>query len=62
MQLYGRFRRFVSECRRVLKVTRKPNWPEYTSLAKVTGLGILVIGTLGFLLTLIKQLITIYLG
>ena len=60
MQLYARFSRFVSECRRVLKITRKPTWPEYTMLAKVTGLGILVIGMLGFVLTIVVQLTTLY--
>ena len=62
MQLYGRLRKFVAECRRVLKVTRKPTWVEYTTLAKVTGLGILVIGMLGFLLTFAKQIITLFFG
>lgn len=60
MQLITRFRRFAAECRRVLKVTRKPTWPEYTMLAKVTGLGILVIGMLGFILTIAVQLITLF--
>jgi protein transport protein SEC61 subunit gamma and related proteins len=46
----------------VLKVTRKPTWPEYTTLAKVTGLGILVIGMIGFLLTFAKQIATVLLG
>ena len=62
MQLYTRLGRFVAECRRVLKVTRKPSWPEYTTLAKVTGLGVLVIGMLGFLLTFAKQMLEIFLG
>jgi protein transport protein SEC61 subunit gamma and related proteins len=62
MSIYSKLSRFVAECRRVLKVTRKPSWPEYTSLAKVTGLGILVIGLLGFLLTFAKQMITVFLG
>lgn len=31
-------------------------------LAKVTGLGMLVIGLIGFVLTLVKQLLTIFLG
>lgn len=62
MQLYTRFTKFVAESRRVLKVTRKPTWPEFSMLAKVTGLGMLVIGLIGFVLTLVKQLLTIFLG
>ena len=45
------------ECRRVLRVTKKPNGDEYQNLTKVTGIGILVIGAIGFILTLALQLI-----
>lgn len=49
-------RRFYIECLRVLKVTKKPTSFEFKTIVKVSGLGILVIGLIGFLITMIKQL------
>ncbi len=51
-----KIKRFYIECSRVLKVTKKPNSAEFKTIVKVSGLGIIVIGTIGFLITLIKQL------
>jgi protein transport protein SEC61 subunit gamma and related proteins len=45
-----RTRRFFIQCVRVLKITKKPNRDEYRTLVKVSGLGIAVIGMIGFLL------------
>jgi protein transport protein SEC61 subunit gamma and related proteins len=45
-----RMRRFFIQCIRVLKITKKPNRDEYRTLVKVSGLGIAVIGMIGFLL------------
>lgn len=51
-----KFKRFVRECLRVLKVTKKPDRPEFMTTVKVSGLGIGIIGLLGFLVHLIKVL------
>ena len=40
-----------------LKVTKKPNKEEYLTIVKVSGLGILLIGLMGFLIQMIKQLL-----
>jgi protein transport protein SEC61 subunit gamma and related proteins len=48
-----RSRRFITQCIRVLKITKKPNRDEYRTLVKVSGLGIAVIGLIGFLLHVI---------
>jgi len=40
---------------RVLKMARKPTNEEYSKSAKITGVGILIIGGLGFLIFLIVQ-------
>ena len=45
------------ECWRVLKVTKKPNMEEFKVISKVSGLGILVIGLVGFLIHLIRELL-----
>ena len=52
-----RFRSFVNECLRVLKVTRKPDKIEFRTIVKVSGLGMILIGFIGFLITLLKQLL-----
>ncbi|MFT4304868.1 MAG: protein translocase SEC61 complex subunit gamma [Candidatus Woesearchaeota archaeon] len=48
-----KLKRFYKECIRVLKVTKKPTNTEFQTITKVTGLGMLVIGLIGFLIQLI---------
>ena len=48
-----RSRRFIMQCIRVMKITKKPSRDEYKTLVKVSGLGIAVIGIIGFLLHVI---------
>ena len=47
---------FIGECIRVLKVTKKPDANEFRTVVKVSGLGILIIGMLGFVVQMIKLL------
>ena len=42
---------------RVLKMARKPTNEEYEKTAKITGLGILLIGALGFVIYIIRELV-----
>jgi protein transport protein SEC61 subunit gamma-like protein len=51
------FSSFVTECRRVLTVTRKPTKDEYRTLIKVCGIGILVIGFIGFVIQAVKTIL-----
>jgi len=53
----GRIRKFFKETVRVLRITKKPNKREYLTTVKVTALGAAIIGALGFVLFLIKQLL-----
>jgi protein transport protein SEC61 subunit gamma-like protein len=46
---------FLLECRRVLKVTKKPNKEEFVTIVKVTGVGIILIGLLGFAVTMVQS-------
>ncbi len=48
---------FVIECVRVLKVTRKPSKDEYRTIVKVSGLGILLIGLIGFIVAMLNQFV-----
>ncbi len=52
-----RFKSFLSECVRVLRVTRKPNKLEFKTIVKVSGLGMILIGLIGFVITMLKQLL-----
>jgi len=51
------FKTFWIECRRVLTVTKKPNKEEFLTIVKISGAGILIIGAIGFVLHMIKQLL-----
>lgn len=53
----SRIKRFITQCARVLKITKKPDKDEYRMLVKVSGLGIAVIGMIGFLLHVIWVLV-----
>lgn len=48
---------FFLECVRVLKVTKKPSGPEYKAIVKVSALGIAIIGLVGFVIQMIRQLL-----
>jgi protein transport protein SEC61 subunit gamma and related proteins len=54
-----KLKEFITECGRVLRVARKPSKNEYWTIAKVSGIGIIIIGLLGFLLHLIDQLTSV---
>ena len=49
-------KRFIKETIRVLRITKKPNKTEYQSIVKVTGLGIAIIGAIGFIIFMLRQL------
>lgn len=45
------------DCKRVLKVARKPDGDEYMEFSKITALGMIIIGVIGFVIVLIGQII-----
>jgi protein transport protein SEC61 subunit gamma-like protein len=49
----------IKETRRILRLTRKPRGTEFNETAKITGLGMVLIGALGFILFIIFQLLKI---
>jgi len=49
---------FLRQCRRVLYVSRRPDRDEYVNVAKVTGIGIIIIGVIGFIISLVAQLLS----
>jgi len=52
-----KFKEFIIECKRVLKVTKKPSRDEFKTIVKVSGVGILIIGLIGFLIHFAKELL-----
>lgn len=52
-----RFKAFIGECHRVLRITKKPTMAEFKTIVKVTAIGMGLIGLVGFLITMAKQLI-----
>jgi protein transport protein SEC61 subunit gamma and related proteins len=53
----NKVKRFIKETVRVLRITKKPNKNEFISIVKVTGLGIAIVGAIGFAIFLLKQLL-----
>jgi protein transport protein SEC61 subunit gamma and related proteins len=51
-----KLKEFGKECLRVLKVTRKPTMKEFKTILLITGIGTLLIGLIGFLITMLRQL------
>ncbi|MBI4016469.1 MAG: protein translocase SEC61 complex subunit gamma [Candidatus Aenigmarchaeota archaeon] len=54
---FERLKEFLTECKRVLRVTKKPDREEFRTIVKISGLGMLVIGVVGFLVSVIKELV-----
>lgn len=49
---------FVKNAKRVLKLTRKPSREEFMTTFKITGLGVLAIGLIGFIIVALKHLLS----
>ena len=52
-----KIKKFLKETYRVLKITRKPNKEEYLTTTKITGIGAAIIGSIGFVIFMLKQLL-----
>lgn len=51
-----KIKRFFIESKRVLRVTRKPDLIEFKTIVKVSGLGMAIVGLIGFIIQIIKQI------
>jgi protein transport protein SEC61 subunit gamma-like protein len=52
----------LNEYRRVLKISNKPDWEEFSMSAKITGAGMILIGVIGFVFYLLQNLLPYYMG
>ena len=50
---------FVNSSKRVLVISKKPDWKEFQTMAKVTGIGILIIALIAYVVYLIFAFIPI---
>lgn len=57
MSLTERLRNFMTKSRRVVLVSTKPDPEEFRISAKITGLGMLLVGVIGFAIFMIFALI-----
>ena len=48
---------FWHECIRVLKITKKPTNEEFKTIVRASSLGLAIIGLVGFIVFLIRQMI-----
>jgi len=51
--------KFIDDSKRIFTISKKPAWDEFKIMAKVTGIGILIIGIIGFFVSLIFALIKV---
>ena len=51
-----KLREFIRECARVLRVTKKPGSVEFKTVVKVSGLGMILIGFIGFMIQIVYRL------
>ena len=57
MSVQESFDKFIKDSKRVLKVSRKPGRDEYLDLAKISALGVVVIGGIGYIIVCLGSLI-----
>ena len=56
--IFSRIKNMLANYKRVVDVARKPTKEDFISSAKITGSGILLIGSIGFIIFLIYFLVT----
>jgi protein transport protein SEC61 subunit gamma-like protein len=57
MELLNQFKEFMAKCGRVLIVMRKPTNEEFKMIAQAAGLGLLLMGAIGFFISMVVKLL-----
>jgi protein transport protein SEC61 subunit gamma-like protein len=47
---------FLQQCARVWQLLRKPSKEEFKSIAKISALGLLILGAIGFVISIILNM------
>ena len=58
MDMLSSLSSFVSNAIRILKLARKPTREEFVRMLKITGVGFLALGIIGYIFQLIEYIIT----
>lgn len=53
MSFFVKTKEFIGKCIRVLRVARKPTGKEISLISKVSAIGILAIGVVGFIISIL---------
>ncbi|HZD13326.1 MAG TPA: protein translocase SEC61 complex subunit gamma [Candidatus Binatus sp.] len=53
-------RTFLQSAKRLFQVAEKPNWEEVSLLIKITAIGVLLIGGMGFIIRILFWLVGLY--
>ena len=53
----AKLKSFWIECKRVLRVTKKPDKQEFMTIVKISAIGMGLIGIIGFIIHFIKELL-----
>lgn len=51
------FKDLITRCIRIIHISRKPTPEEFNQVAKITGLGIVVIGIIGLVISAVFSII-----
>jgi len=57
MSFASKLKRNLKEYKRVISIARKPNREEFVAILKISGLGILLVGVIGFSIQLLYQFV-----
>jgi len=53
--MLNKLKSFTKECWRVLRITKKPNKEEFSTIVKVTAIGLAIIGLIGMIIYLLTE-------
>jgi len=51
-----KFKSFLAKCKRVWLALKKPSMMEFQSVTKISAIGILILGVLGFLISIVMKI------
>lgn len=54
----NKIKEFFESAKRIILIAKKPGKKEYLAMAKVVGLGMIIIGIIGFIVRLLMNLIS----
>jgi len=57
MSIKEHLKNFIAKCKRVWLVLKKPSRREYTTIAKVSAIGVLILGAIGFFVSILMKML-----